>query len=96
MSVTKKTYTPEFKVEAVRLAEANGFLQTSRDLGVNANLLHKWRRKLQEAEAPTKAFPGRGNAADPDLEALQRENARLREENAILKKAVGIFTSRPR
>jgi len=30
------------------------------------------------------------------LAKLQRENARLKEENEILKKAVGIFTKAPR
>ena len=40
-------------------------------------------------------FPGQGNAQDPELAQLKREMARLREENEILKKAVGIFTIRP-
>lgn len=90
----RKTYTKEFKVEAVRLAESNGFLQTSRDLGVHETLLHRWRNQLEmQGEA---AFPGRGRQVDEDETGrLRRENARLKEEVAILKKAVGIFTNRP-
>lgn len=41
-------------------------------------------------------FPGKGNPQDPELTALLKENARLREDNEILKKAVGIFTKLPR
>ena len=44
---------------------------------------------------PLTAFPGNGNPRDEEVARLKRENARLREEVEILKKAVGIFTSRP-
>ena len=47
----------------------------------------------EEGERP---FPGKGNPQDPELAALLKENARLREDNEILKKAVGIFTKLPR
>ena len=90
---TRRTYTKEFKLEAVRLAQQRGFEQTARELGINANLIHKWRQRLEtEGE---QAFPGKGNPTDAELARLQRENARLQEENAILKKAVGIFSRRP-
>ena len=90
----RKTYSKEFKLEAVRLAKQRGFAQTARDLGLNANLIHKWRARLdQDGE---RAFPGQGTPRDEELARLQRDNARLREEVAILKKAVGIFSSRPR
>ena len=45
---------------------------------------------------PLTVFPGKGNARDEEMIKLQRELARLKEENEILKKAVGIFTQRPR
>ena len=90
----RKTYSPEFKTEAVRRAKEHGFAQTARDLGINANLIHKWRQRLDENGQH--AFPGHGNPRDAEMAQLQRENKRLREENDILKKAVGIFSSRPR
>ena len=90
----RKTYSKDFKIEAVRLAKERGFAQTGRDLGINTNLIHKWRARLEQDGDP--AFPGQGNATDEQLAQLQRENKRLQEENAILKKAVGIFSSRPR
>ena len=90
----RKTYSKEFKLEAVRLAQERGFTQTARDLGINTNLIHKWRARLEQDGE--RAFPGQGNPRDEALAQLQRENKRLQEENAILKKAVGIFSSRPR
>ena len=95
MPTPRKLYTEEFKRDAVRLAKERGNLsQTARDLGLCAPVLQRWKRALEQA--PQRPFPGNGNPKDPDLARLERENARLREENEILKKAVGIFTSRPR
>ena len=90
----RKTYSREFKIEAVRRAKEHGFAQTARDLGIRDNLIHKWRKRLEEDSE--RAFPGHGNPRDAEMTHLQRENKRLREENEILKKAVGIFSSRPR
>ena len=90
----RKTYSQEFKIEAVRRAKEHGFAQTARDLGINPNLIHKWRNRLEEDGE--RAFPGHGNPRDAELAQLQRDNKRLRQENEILKKAVGIFSSRPR
>ena len=90
----RRTYTKEFKIEAVRLAEENGFSQTGRDLGVNRNIIHQWRNQLEQHGQA--AFPGQGNTHDDDeLDRLRRELSRVKEENAILKKAVGIFSKGP-
>lgn len=104
----RRTYPEEFKREAVRLLEERGNLRaTARELGVDVMSLANWRDRIRdEAAGKTKpaaneggvgpvAFPGSGNPSDPELARLRRENARLREENEILKKAVGIFTQRP-
>lgn len=95
MPTPQKTYTEEFKREAVRLATERGNIaQTARDLGVSDTSILYWKKQLQEA--PERPFPGQGNPRDVELAQLQRENVRLKEENDILKKAVGIFTNRPR
>ena len=90
----RKLYTDEFKREAVRLAKERGNIrQTARDLGISDNTLQGW--KLQMERTPANPFPGNGVPRDAELTKLQRELARLKEENEILKKAVGIFSSRP-
>jgi transposase len=95
MSTARKSYTEEFKREAVRLAKERGNIAAAaRDLGVSDTSLENWKRQLEQT--PENAFPGNGNPRDKETAQLQRENARLKEENEILKKAVGIFTARPR
>ena len=95
MSQERKLYTEEFKREAVALAKQRGNIAaTARELGISDNTLQGW--KLQMDKTPDNPFPGNGNPRDAELAQLQRENARLKEENEILKKAVGIFTSRPK
>jgi transposase len=91
----RKIYTEEFKREAVRLAKERGNIaQTARDLGISDNTLQGWKGQMDKT--PNNPFPGNGHPRDAEMAQLQRENARLREENEILKKAVGIFSKAPR
>jgi transposase len=88
----RKSYNKAFKEEAVRLAEKSGATQVASDLGIHPNMIYTWKRQL--AKNAGKAFPGNGNATDPELSQLKKENARLKEEVEILKEAAGIFLSR--
>lgn len=90
----RKSYTEEFKREAVRLAKERGNIRAAaRDLGLSANTVQNWKKQLELT--PENAFPGNGNPRDKETAQMQRELRRLKEENEILKKAVGIFTVRP-
>lgn len=100
MAGERRQYTAEFKREAVRLMTQGDLsaAQVARDLGINPNLLGKWKRQLeagQQAQASGRngyvAFPGQGHARDQEVARLQRENAALRMERDVLKKAIGIF-----
>jgi transposase-like protein len=93
--MTRKPYTKysrEFKLEAIRLAEAGDKTasQVARELGIRVNQLWKWTQQLA-AEKATGAPAKRGRPADGELERLRRENVRLKEENDILKKAAIYF-----
>lgn len=90
----RNVYTAEFKREAVRLADTRGNLSAAaRELGVHPTLIRRW--KLDLADHGERAFPGQGSPQDEELARLRRELRRVEEENAILKKAVGIFSTRP-
>jgi len=90
----RNSYTPQFKQEAVRLAEERGNKSAvARELGIHRNMIDRWKEELETAA--DQAFPGNGNAADSELDQLQRRFREVVEENAILKKAVGIFSNRP-
>jgi transposase len=85
MTEKRKTYTAEFKCEAVRLVTAHGYGvgEAARNLGLNANMLQRWKRELAVRE--NGAFPGKGRLS-PDQEELHRlreENKRLRMERDI-------------
>lgn len=98
MSQTRKTYTREFKLEALRLAEESGkpVAQVERELGLGQGQIHHWRREL--ARHGTEAFPGQGRLRETEerLRQTERENARLRQEVEILKKAIAVFTPKPK
>ena len=91
----RRVFTDEFKREAVRLAvERGNVTAVARDLGIDKQALNRWKHRISvDVDRP---FPGHGNPQNQELVKLQREVARLREDNEILKKAVGIFTTRPR
>jgi transposase len=87
-----KQYSREFKLEAIRLADAGDkpASQVARELGIRANQIWKWRQQL-EREAVAGAPAKRGRPTDDELASVKRENARLKEENEILKKAAIYF-----
>ncbi len=90
----RRVFTEEFKRDAVRLAKERGNTsEVARDLGVHESVLSRWKRRLEAA--PERPFPGKGNPQDLELAQMKRELARLKEENEILKKAVGIFLHCP-
>jgi transposase len=99
--MTKRTYrkfSPEFKCEAVRLAEQTDgpVTQVARQLGIRVNQIYKWRRQIKEKQGD--AFPGSGQRAakEDELIKLRREVERLRMENEILKKAKAYFAREPK
>ncbi len=90
----QKTYTREFKLEAVRLVQSSGkpMSQIARDLGVSDSALSKWCKQL--ADQGEQAFPGSGHqtAQEEELRRLRRELEVARQERDILKKALHIFS----
>lgn len=93
MSEKRRSYDKEFKLSAVKMITEGGIslMQVSRDLGVNENSLHKWKKDYLSDQQ--NAFPGKGHLK-PEQEELRkkdREIARLTMEREILKKALGYF-----
>ncbi len=93
-----RKFDQQFKEEAVRLVAEGGRSVTdvAHGLGIHENLLHTWKRKYKED--PAGSFPGKGhlNPQDEELRKLQKENANLKEDKEILKKALAIFSKHPR
>src|SRR5262249_10717808 len=93
MPRTRRTYTPEFKAEAVQLVTGQGYsvAEAARSLGVSENLIRNWKRAL--LGKGDHAAPGRGELSpqEHELARLRAENKRLLAERDILKKAAAFF-----
>jgi transposase len=84
----RKSYSREFKIEAVRMTTEGvvSVAQAARDLEINENTLHNWRRQFRQWGAG----PGSGKEAlsqAEEIQRLRRDNIKLREERDFLKKA---------
>ena|SRR5258708_7052129 len=93
MARQRRSYTREFKVEAVKLVTARGYsvAEAARSLDIGETLLRSWKQAFdQQGE---QAFPGQGNlpAVEEELRRLRTENQRLLTERDILKKATAFF-----
>ena len=90
---TRKSYSAEFKQEAVRLVTEEGYKvsEAARSLDINANMLRRWVQDVRDGAES--AFPGKGNLSpeQEELHRLREENKRLRMEKDILKKATAFF-----
>jgi transposase len=98
MGAKRKKFDASFKREAVRLSESSGKRDRTleKELGLYQGALRHWREELKADSEH--AFPGTGHLKplEEETRRLQRENAILREERDILKKAVAIFSKRPK
>src|SRR5690348_13479077 len=90
MAKVQKTYTTEFKREAVRWAQTSGkpIAQVARELGISDTSIYQWRKAL--AAHGEEAFPGSGHqtAQEEELRRLKRELEVTRQERDILKRAM--------
>ena len=91
MASTSTRYTEEFKREAVRLyrsGQHGGIEKTAKVLGVGHGALRRW---AQQTDVDDGAAEGLTTEEKAELSRLRRENAVLREEREILKKAAAFF-----
>lgn len=97
MARKRRSYTDEFKREAVRLVQERGltYTQVGRDLGVGKSLIRDWCLKAAST-AEEEGEASSGSAVEAELRRLRRENAILREEREILKKAAAFFAKETR
>lgn len=91
-----KSYTKEFKEEAVRLAETSDKpkAEIAHDLGISESALYRWLKKY--GQQPTAVEQARSREElKAELKRVKRENEILRQERDILKKAISICSQSP-
>lgn len=87
--MVRRNYTDEFRREAVRLLRESGksARQLGRELDVSQSVLSRWKRQADAVEG----LPGEAPDCTEMIRQLRRENAQLRMERDILKKATAFF-----
>jgi transposase len=103
MGAQRKYFTLEFKQAAVRRAASGDatVLEVARELGIRTDRLREWMAQAQgtsrrRAGARVPAGGPAGLSLDEEVRQLRRENAQLREERDILKKAAAFFARESR
>ena len=96
--VTRKRYTSEFKAQAVELVGmGKPVSEVAEDLEIGTNVLYRW---VRDGGQPGRLGSAGGRAvgeepAADEVRRLRRENANLKLENDILKKAAVILGTKP-
>jgi transposase len=93
MTTKKKSYSKQFKIDAVKLVTKQGYKisEAARNLDIHPNALRNWRNQFKTNS--DEAFPGKGHMTSEkeELHRLRKENMCLRMEREILKKAAAFF-----
>ena len=98
MTRKNRYYPPEFKREALAMLATGEYTmaELERELGITQGLVKQWKRKAErngEYVSPNSEPTTPADTA-ARIRRLEKENARLRQEREILKKAMAIFSSR--
>ncbi len=89
----RRHFSRSFKVEVLQRIEDSGLRcnRVALDMGLDPSVVRRWKRQLDREGSDS--FPGSGHVRSSAAKQrqLERENARLRQENEILKKAMAFF-----
>jgi len=90
MKRTRRTFTPEYKSQAVLLAkELKSATEAGKQLGVNEAVIRDWIKKSTAVTVLQSQEPG---FSVEEFRRLQKENEKLKKVNQILKSAAAFFS----
>ena len=92
----RRSYSREFKLEALRLWQTTekSAREVESDLGITPGLVRQWKRKAQRnGEYVSPNGEPKTDKEAARIRELEKENARLRQEREILKKAMAITST---
>lgn len=90
MERKRRTFTAEFKSQAVKLAkELNSPTEAGKQLGVNESVIRVWIKKSTEVAAIQAEAP---EFSIEEFRRIQKENEKLKKVNQILKSAAAFFS----
>lgn len=91
---TRKSYSKQYKLDVIQQSYLrDNISELASELGLSPALIYKWRAAY--GGGSPNPFPGKGvenlSPEQAELQRIKAENAELRMERDILKKAIGIF-----
>ncbi len=86
----RKQHTPEFRNEALKLAERIGVAAAARELSLYESQLYTWRSKINNVRSTSE----REQEMSVEIARLKRQLAEQAEELAIIQKAATYFAKR--
>ena len=89
---TRRTFSPEFRAEAIKLAKESGktIKEQAKELGLSESALRKWVRQA-EVDGGNGLVGALTTVEREELSKLRRENRTLRMERELLKKWAAFF-----
>lgn len=86
---TKRTYTDEFKEMITELVSSGKAVkEISSEYSINESVIRRWVRERKEISIDNETITIK------EMKELKKQNAKLREEVEILKKAMAIFATK--
>jgi transposase len=95
-NLPRRRFTDDFKTQAIALSESVGRTTAARQLGMSVKTLNNWvgaAHKGQPLSSPKRQVVG---DLESELSRLRAENAILKMEREILKKAAAFFARESR
>ncbi|MFI6478685.1 transposase [Nonomuraea sp. NPDC050663] len=91
----RRSFTPEFKAELVELCQRGdrSVGQVAKDFDLTETAVRLW---VRQAEVDVGQRDGLTSGERQELEALRRENQRLRQDVDVLKRATAFFAQETR
>jgi len=101
--MAQRSYTPEYRAEAVELPKSIGTSEAARQLKMPIDTLYTWISRAKQGDLPLSTIPASPKASlnlAERVNELERENRMLRSENAqimkdnLLEEAAAFFAVR--
>lgn len=90
---TTKSYSKEFKVEAIARSKTVGKRKTCEELGIAPSSLHRWCHELAGHTTENTSNKPTYQDLEKEVKKLKKELGYVEEINRVLKKSTAIFSS---
>lgn len=91
--MSSRSYTDEFKKQAVELAESLGsYTRASKQLGVPKTSIYSWKLKLKAGAGKRSEISQNESEIQAEMKLLRKENSELKQVNTLLKAAAAFFS----